>query len=63
MQTFTVKVGERTVRVRASALDVALKRFLGGGWDASYTYATVNPAYRFKMAVGQTIQIVVSREA
>jgi len=52
MQTFKLTVGGRRATLRATAVDVALKRFLGGGWNA-----------RFKMAVGETIRIVVSREA
>lgn len=63
MQTYSVKIGERCAQVRATALDVALKRFLGGGWDACYTYATVDPAHRFKMAVGETVHITIRRQA
>jgi hypothetical protein len=63
VQTYKVKLGERSATLRATAPDVALKRFLGGGWAAGYRYATVHAEDRFRMKVGDTAQIVIARIA
>jgi hypothetical protein len=35
-----------TASLRATALDVAVKRVLGGGFQAHFKYATVSPEHR-----------------
>ncbi len=61
MQTYRVKLGERCATLQATAPDVALKRFLGGGWAAGYRYATVSAEDRFRMKVGDSVHIVIAR--
>ncbi len=63
MQTYRVKLNGQLATMRATAPDVALKRFLGGGWAACYTYATVSEKDRFRMNIGDTAQITISRIA
>ena len=61
MQTYRVKLGELCATLRATAPDVALKRLLGGGWAAGYRYATVSTEDRFRMKVGDTVNVTITR--
>ncbi len=63
MQTYRIKLLDRMATVRGTAPDVALKRFLGGGWAACYTYAMISEKDRFKLDIGETAKISITRIA
>lgn len=46
--------------VLATHPDVAVKRFLGGGHQAGYRYATVGP-HRLKLALHEQATITITR--
>jgi hypothetical protein len=50
-----------SIDVPATELDVAIKRFLGGGCAVGLKFATVDEAHRIRLQRGQEITIVARR--
>ena len=53
--------GWKSAVVEATFPDVAIKRFLGGGTDANYKFATVCDPCRIKLGPGESLQIYIKR--